>query len=115
MGEDVAREGAEAKAKKNAVVDACRPSGTSNCAARERGRAEYKSHEWKDARLTQRGRGQALDVASYIEHSSLKVELMLVSPLRRAAETAVIGFDHLLRPRVGGPRVPFVFSEPLRE
>lgn len=55
--------------------------GTSNNAARLNGKEEYKSHQWKDARLTQRGREQALDVGAFVAQSGIKVEALLVSPL----------------------------------
>eukprot|EP01062_Namystynia_karyoxenos_P041970 TRINITY_DN3064_c0_g1_i1.p1 TRINITY_DN3064_c0_g1~~TRINITY_DN3064_c0_g1_i1.p1 ORF type:complete len:461 (+),score=82.56 TRINITY_DN3064_c0_g1_i1:88-1470(+) len=142
MGANVHRESAAAKEKKNAAVDAVRGvvpvsrvramgmkeapdgsnvkfvhfmrhgEGTSNSAARDKGHSEYKSRHWKDARLTRQGRDQALDVEAYVRNSDLKVDVLLVSPLRRAAVTGCIAFYSRIHDH---PEVPIIAHEMLRE
>eukprot|EP01065_Artemidia_motanka_P038928 TRINITY_DN47775_c0_g1_i1.p1 TRINITY_DN47775_c0_g1~~TRINITY_DN47775_c0_g1_i1.p1 ORF type:complete len:403 (+),score=84.44 TRINITY_DN47775_c0_g1_i1:56-1210(+) len=86
--------------------------GTSNSAARASGHAEYKSPEWHDARLTEQGREQALDVALYVSESKLDIDLLVVSPLRRAAVTGCLAFHRCL---LDNPDVPIIAHEMLRE
>lgn len=63
-----------------------------NAAAGARGNAEYRSEEWADARLTERGREQARVVRREFESSGDSVDVVIVSPLSRALETAMIVF-----------------------
>eukprot|EP01062_Namystynia_karyoxenos_P023388 TRINITY_DN19029_c0_g2_i2.p1 TRINITY_DN19029_c0_g2~~TRINITY_DN19029_c0_g2_i2.p1 ORF type:complete len:504 (+),score=109.36 TRINITY_DN19029_c0_g2_i2:97-1512(+) len=86
--------------------------GTSNSAARINGRDQYRSSQWKDARLTNQGREQALEVAAFVRRSPIKLELLVVSPLRRAAVTGCIAFHSLLHSQ---PAVPILALELLRE
>ncbi|KAJ9445422.1 Phosphoglycerate mutase-like protein 1 [Diplonema papillatum] len=82
--------------------------GTSNSAARLRGKEQYKSQEWLDARLTDLGKKQATDIAQYVAQSQLELDTVLVSPLRRATETGCIAFS-------SRAAVPFIALEDLRE
>eukprot|EP01064_Diplonema_japonicum_P002450 TRINITY_DN11554_c0_g1_i1.p1 TRINITY_DN11554_c0_g1~~TRINITY_DN11554_c0_g1_i1.p1 ORF type:complete len:332 (+),score=34.96 TRINITY_DN11554_c0_g1_i1:34-1029(+) len=81
--------------------------GTSNSAARLKGKEQYKSTEWLDARLTDLGKKQAADISQFVLTAELQVELVLVSPLRRATETGCIAF--------ASRSVPFAACELLRE
>eukprot|EP01060_Flectonema_neradi_P004357 TRINITY_DN12809_c0_g1_i1.p1 TRINITY_DN12809_c0_g1~~TRINITY_DN12809_c0_g1_i1.p1 ORF type:complete len:393 (+),score=71.98 TRINITY_DN12809_c0_g1_i1:43-1179(+) len=85
--------------------------GTSNSAARIKGCSEYKSNEWLDARLTGLGKKQAGDIASYISKTSIHIDTVIVSPLRRATETGCIAWSA----RAAECKAPFIACELLRE
>lgn len=68
----------------------------------------YMRPEIVDSPLTQKGRNEAKETRKVARE--VKVDLVMVSPLRRAAETARIAFaDHL------GGDVPWLFHEDIRE
>ena len=81
--------------------------GTSNSAARLHGKQQYKSAEWTDARLTRLGKEQAKDINAFVTMQGIEVDLVMVSPLRRATETGCIVW--------AGQKAPFVACELLRE
>eukprot|EP00756_Hemistasia_phaeocysticola_P006288 Hpha_TRINITY_DN13761_c0_g1::TRINITY_DN13761_c0_g1_i2::g.142840::m.142840 len=86
--------------------------GTSNCAAKQNGRAEYKSERWMDARLTAQGRKQALEIGEHVAKQGIPLDLLVVSPLRRAAVTGCLAFSSSLLRR---PEIPTIAHELLRE
>ncbi|KAJ1629357.1 histidine phosphatase superfamily [Pavlovales sp. CCMP2436] len=63
----------------------------------------YRRHEIRDAPLTEIGRQQAMVLRPAAR--ALRPELVVVSPLSRAVQTALLAFDHL---RDGPEAVPFV-------
>ena len=85
--------------------------GTSNSAARLLGKEQYKSEEWTDAKLTPLGKEQAKDMADYIAQRRPPLDLVLVSPLRRAADTGCLAWAA----RAAATKAPFVAMELLRE
>eukprot|EP00128_Syssomonas_multiformis_P006241 Colp12_sorted_trinity150504_noHs@24287 len=79
--------------------------GTHNKAAKEIGRHEYQNEAWMDARLTDLGKEQARVTIEYTR--KLSVELVVVSPLSRATETALLAFSDF--------KGPFIALENARE
>ncbi|GAX79677.1 hypothetical protein CEUSTIGMA_g7118.t1 [Chlamydomonas eustigma] len=55
----------------------------------------YKSEQWFDAHLTQEGWKQATYLNAHLRQINLKPDLVIVSPLMRALETAVAAFGSM--------------------
>eukprot|EP00755_Sulcionema_specki_P010160 Sspe_Gene.45686::Locus_22669_Transcript_2_2_Confidence_0.400_Length_1508::g.45686::m.45686 len=89
--------------------------GTSNHAARKLGRDQYKSNDWRDARLTDLGWKQACDIAAYVKEMDIKVDLVVTSPLRRAATTGLLVFASCRNRDDNTDCAPMVACELLRE
>uniref|UniRef100_A0A061R0P8 Phosphoglycerate mutase-like protein n=1 Tax=Tetraselmis sp. GSL018 TaxID=582737 RepID=A0A061R0P8_9CHLO len=73
----------------------------------------YRRSEVLDPPLTELGREQAKQLRSSTQ--ALSPELIVVSPLCRATQTAVIAFSHLLKPGSTVTAVPFLAHEAVRE
>eukprot|EP00958_Prasinococcus_capsulatus_P020338 scaffold2639_cov385-Prasinococcus_capsulatus_cf.AAC.2 len=73
----------------------------------------YQRPEIRDPPLTELGRKQARALRSAA--TKLKPELVVVSPMCRATQTALLGFSHLLSNKSPDTAVPFLAHEGLRE
>jgi broad specificity phosphatase PhoE len=63
-----------------------------NEAAEKYGDCVYQKDEYKDARLVETGKAQANDLHRYVSQK-IKTEFVIVSPLSRAMQTALIAFE----------------------
>lgn len=84
---------------------------TSNAASILYGKQAYDSEEYLDAILTDKGRTQCAALKEKVNTSEMysNIELVAVSPLRRALMTAVLGLEPYKH------RVPWIALEYLRE
>jgi hypothetical protein len=71
----------------------------------------YKSWEYEDAHLTEFGWKQAKAVQEHIRAHSIKVDVVVVSPLTRALETAVGCFGNFAPPLNGTPPLMMGLTE----
>ncbi|CAM9387297.1 unnamed protein product [Ectocarpus sp. 6 AP-2014] len=82
--------------------------GTHNEAALNEGRAAFSKIEHLDARLTDLGKEQCATLKAANHGIEKEAELVVVSPLTRAIETAMLAIDQV-------ERVPWVALECVRE
>lgn len=71
----------------------------------------YKSWEYEDAHLTEFGWKQARAVQEHIRTHNIKVDVVIVSPLTRALETAVGCFGNFAPPLNGTPPLMMGLTE----
>ncbi|CAM9146320.1 unnamed protein product [Chrysoparadoxa australica] len=81
---------------------------THNLAADLEGRGAYEKEEHLDARLTDFGKGQCAELAKESKKLAGEVQLVVVSPLSRAVETALLCLEQV-------PGVPWIALDCLRE
>eukprot|EP00611_Tribonema_gayanum_P032528 TRINITY_DN977_c0_g1_i1.p1 TRINITY_DN977_c0_g1~~TRINITY_DN977_c0_g1_i1.p1 ORF type:complete len:232 (+),score=37.55 TRINITY_DN977_c0_g1_i1:627-1322(+) len=82
---------------------------THNEAAEKRGREAYSDPAFMDARLTDLGREQCRALQGRVVSNSEEVQLMVVSPMSRAIDTAMIAFEKV------PSHVPWIALECIRE
>eukprot|EP00878_Enallax_costatus_P009327 GHUV01009749.1.p1 GENE.GHUV01009749.1~~GHUV01009749.1.p1 ORF type:complete len:333 (+),score=54.98 GHUV01009749.1:140-1138(+) len=71
----------------------------------------YKSWEYEDSHLTDYGWKQAKAVQQHIKQMGIKVDIVIVSPLTRALETAVGCFGNFSAPLNGTPPLMMELTE----
>ncbi|CAM9268494.1 unnamed protein product [Discosporangium mesarthrocarpum] len=100
--------GAVLRSKAKTVHFIRHAEGTHNEAARTEGRAAYSKIEHMDARLTDKGKDQCRNLKAVGHGIQKEAQLVVVSPLTRAIQTALLTLDQV-------DRVPWMALECARE
>jgi len=97
----------------NLIADLYREAGREWNSLTAEGDNPYKRPEVVDPPLTELGRSQARSLQRSVDN--LEVQLVVLSPLTRTTQTALLAFEHLIANASTSAKVPFVAHDGCHE